>query len=1137
LVLAALLSLASHCGAQGPPLVQIGTAALAPKIDGVLDDACWERAAIITPFLLNDGSGPATQQTLGRLCWDDKALYLAFECYERALSPASQQLHLLKKTATNHDGRVFGDESLELFLRPGGTGSYYQLAANMLGTRYESRGTDPSFNGAWQAAATTGSESWLLEVMVPFSCLQVPTPKPSEEWTFNVCRNENPSSESSTWCGLEGAYHAPEQFGTLVFARDSVPVQPADLADLNAGAASLRLSLSGARGALQAAVRMKDGGTRQAKASIPAGARSVKLTYPAISGQTSSAMQYELALPEGTAVYRSPWFPQSVVGSKLTGELTLTDGPGRLLCNGRLLASLQPGRKTQVRTELTTGENVLAITAPGGASLSGLLQCGSQSFGLERGWRWSRQPAEGWDEPGFNAESWTTLSGPGQGQATLPDGEQVCLRRVVAVSSKRERFWPLQTDLNLPRDSQMFVRPLLNWVGDPPPDYVYYLDVPTPVRIITSDNLDGVQLEPIAGTPMKRQGQDYTRYAMAPVSTLTGGFTLELLWKNKASTNHQYVSALSLGGTFDWRDFSVELTSPSYAELVGVLCLKWQNRGIHGTCWYDNIALTEKGTQTNLLPQGDFEGEQWQGKPNLATYEREGKESRACRLSGTEEQVAKQAGLWASGPVIEVKPSTRYVLRLQAKGEGIVAKGGTGRAALLADVGSPESDRLTVYSHYEALDGQVVEVERASTLNILPAMKGRAPRRVPIIVCYSSGAYENPRVWQANAQMVLAAGINWLWGPERGFLADAVKPHGVKFVWHIPRDGFSQDPVDKDYLKRHPDHAALQRNGSKSPSQICPTILLDTENEFIPKLKEWLAERVKGSSYELVDWDHEFPVNYPSSVCLCPRCREAFKAYAKLPKTPSPEEIWRDHEEQWIAFRCGLNARMARIIRDACKTARPDVLFSVYSGFETSRTHSLYGVDWGMMRPVLDWAIAGYNGDRPTIQRTLKTVGGVPFTTGCMYVEKRFAAERPYPSPSEWRLRLLRATLDDEGNGFLVWYLPVLDGAGYWGIGWVSALVADFEDFFTQFSRDDALVQSEPPMDDSSLAVLTKGRERLIIAMNPSVAAKSVTLKLQGDITGCRLVEYETGATRDPAAALTLSLEPGEVKVLHLAPQ
>ena len=94
--------------------------------------------------------------------------------------------------------------------------------------------------------------------------------------------------------------------------------------------------------------------------------------------------------------------------------------------------------------------------------------------------------------------------------------------------------------------------------------------------------------------------------------------------------------------------------------------------------------------------------------------------------------------------------------------------------------------------------------------------------------------------------------------------------------------------------------------------------------------------------------------------------------------------------------------------------------------------------------------------------------------------------------------------------------------------------MADFEEFFTRFERRDDLVKAEPALDVDTLAVLVRGRERLVILMNPRGDARSVTLSVQDPPPGWRLVEYESGRALDPAKPLAASLEPGEIKVYHL---
>lgn len=102
-----------------------------------------------------------------------------------------------------------------------------------------------------------------------------------------------------------------------------------------------------------------------------------------------------------------------------------------------------------------------------------------------------------------------------------------------------------------------------------------------------------------------------------------------------------------------------------------------------------------------------------------------------------------------------------------------------------------------------------MSARRASAIHLLPKMKRRAPQQVPIIACYATRAFANPTVTEANPEVVRDAGINWLWGSNKSRLARLLKPDGMKFARRMPRNGFSQSPIDTRYLERHPDHRAV----------------------------------------------------------------------------------------------------------------------------------------------------------------------------------------------------------------------------------------------------------------------------------------------------------------------------------------
>src|SRR5918912_1166835 len=75
-----------------------------------LEDAeGWAQVLAITPFRLADGSGPAVQQTVLRVCADAWMLYVRFECEDRDIWG----------TYTRRDDPIYDEEVVEVFIAPG----------------------------------------------------------------------------------------------------------------------------------------------------------------------------------------------------------------------------------------------------------------------------------------------------------------------------------------------------------------------------------------------------------------------------------------------------------------------------------------------------------------------------------------------------------------------------------------------------------------------------------------------------------------------------------------------------------------------------------------------------------------------------------------------------------------------------------------------------------------------------------------------------------------------------------------------------------------------------------------------------------------------------------------------------------
>lgn len=215
IVLLALLALiASPLLAAEMVPVPVATAGLTdapPALDGALDDACWQSAAVLGSFVKLDASQLASPQTEARVCWDAANLYLGVRCEE-------PNMKALKMQMTARDDAVWRDDCVELFLDTNlDRASYYHFAINALGTVMdEARPGTIEWNANVRAAGARGEDAWMIEVAIPLADLG--GAQPGDRWGLNVCRERQAggSNELSAWSPTYGQFLVPERFGELL---------------------------------------------------------------------------------------------------------------------------------------------------------------------------------------------------------------------------------------------------------------------------------------------------------------------------------------------------------------------------------------------------------------------------------------------------------------------------------------------------------------------------------------------------------------------------------------------------------------------------------------------------------------------------------------------------------------------------------------------------------------------------------------------------------------------------------------------------------------------------------------------------------------------------------------------------------
>jgi hypothetical protein len=216
-LLGVALVLSALCAtvAQAAPELNVPRTAAPPRIDGRLDEACWQRAPQITEFRCVDKErSTPTQRTQGWVVCDGEALYVAARCTD-------DQMAQVPATVAERDGPVWQDDCLEVFLMPG-TPYYYHFAANLLGARYDARqnvgpvqddAKPAGWNGEWQVAARREADCWTMELTIPFATLEWGAARLAAPFRFNLGREQRRLTEFSCWPASE--FNKTEEFAVL----------------------------------------------------------------------------------------------------------------------------------------------------------------------------------------------------------------------------------------------------------------------------------------------------------------------------------------------------------------------------------------------------------------------------------------------------------------------------------------------------------------------------------------------------------------------------------------------------------------------------------------------------------------------------------------------------------------------------------------------------------------------------------------------------------------------------------------------------------------------------------------------------------------------------------------------------------
>ncbi|OYT13416.1 MAG: hypothetical protein B6I19_05265 [Bacteroidetes bacterium 4572_114] len=177
------------------------------KLNGKLDEACWNEASAIENFTQreqNEG-GPATEKTRIAVVYNTHEIYFGIWCFDSEPDKISAQ-------QMARDFSWSSDDNIELMISTfNDNRNGYLFATNPNGAMAdvwvgdEGHNWNKDWNGVWDVAVDRNELGWFAEMVIPFSTLKF-TKDSAQTWGINFERNIRRKKEQLLWQGWSRLY-------------------------------------------------------------------------------------------------------------------------------------------------------------------------------------------------------------------------------------------------------------------------------------------------------------------------------------------------------------------------------------------------------------------------------------------------------------------------------------------------------------------------------------------------------------------------------------------------------------------------------------------------------------------------------------------------------------------------------------------------------------------------------------------------------------------------------------------------------------------------------------------------------------------------------------------------------------------
>ena len=207
-------------------------------IDGILNEADWAAAKPVGDFQFPWWTVGEKEQTVAKMLWDDKFLYVAYFCYDKHA--------WADHYSTNDD--TYADDCVEIFWNPNPAAgkSYNMFEMNCIGNLLavyndfktsiklrERRIMVPHIGRTIQGTVNNDADtdtSWILEIAIRFAdypeLFSATTPKDGDMWRVGLNRcGGKVNEQKSQWSPSQTpkpSFHVPDDFGKIFFVNKPV---------------------------------------------------------------------------------------------------------------------------------------------------------------------------------------------------------------------------------------------------------------------------------------------------------------------------------------------------------------------------------------------------------------------------------------------------------------------------------------------------------------------------------------------------------------------------------------------------------------------------------------------------------------------------------------------------------------------------------------------------------------------------------------------------------------------------------------------------------------------------------------------------------------------------------------------------